>query len=488
MKKILPIIIFCVSINSFAIDQNFETAKEQAVLHLKNLVKIDTSQPNGNQLEANRYIYTILNENNIDFDIYIPDAENNPNQANIIAKLPAINQETTLAPLMLVVHLDTIPTKDSWSVDPFSAEQKDGYIYGLGITDNKDLTSIFLTILTMLKPHQQELNRDIIFIATTDEEVGGKWGMQYLIDNKKIDLETPSYALIEGGTIIKDEQSNASIVFVEASTKMYMDIKMTAVGKPSHSAVAYKDHAIYKLSKAISKLENYDSPFRLNNLTRTFFEQIYTIQNDDGKTTIEMLLSEDTEKAQQTAGAISMDPFFKAQLKDVITPTVIMSGDESNSVSEKATAILNCRLLPDTNPDEFFTQIKELLKDEDVTIEIAELPTLPFPSPMTTEDELFTSIRNISTKLMPDAIITAGMSPASGDSEKLRRNNVITYGIGATAIQYENESGTHVPDEKISLDEFASMLNFIYFIVEDFVLTKHPSQLLSDNDQNLKPQ
>ncbi len=475
MKKLLAIIIVFTSINSFAIDQNFETAKEQAVLHLKNLVKIDTSQPNGNQLEAMRYIYTILNQNNIDFDIYIPDTKNNPNQANIVAKLPAIKKDKeveTLPPLMLVVHLDTVPAKDSWSVDPFKATQKDGYMYGLGITDNKDLASIFLTIITMLKPYQAELNRDIIFIATTDEETGGKLGMRYLIDNKKINLENPSYALIEGGTIIKDQENNASIVFVEASTKMYMDIKMTAIGKPSHSAVAYKDHAIYKLSKAISKLENYDSPFRLNNLTRTFFEQIITIQNDDGKTTIDMLLSEDTEKAQQTAGAISMDPFFKAQLKDVITPTVIMSGDESNSVSEKATATLNCRLLPDTDPEEFLAGIKNLLKDEDVTLEISELPTLPFPKPMTTEDKLFTSIKTISTKLMPDAIITAGMSPASGDSEKLRRQGVITYGIGATAIQYENENGTHVPDEKISLDEFASMLNFIYFIVENFTFSK----------------
>ncbi|MBT4402827.1 MAG: M20/M25/M40 family metallo-hydrolase, partial [Elusimicrobiaceae bacterium] len=449
MKKLCLLITIFICTNSFAINQNFETAKEQAVLHLENLVKIDTSYPNGKPLDAVRYIYTVLNENNIDWDIYIPTNQNKfPNQANIIAKINATNETAEkgseknpkLPPLILVTHLDTVPTKDSWSVDPFSATKKDGYLYGLGVTDNKDLASIFLTILTMLKPYESKLNRDIIFIATTDEEVGGNLGMQYLIDNKKLNIPPSSYALIEGGTVIKDEEGKASIVFVEASTKMYMDIKMTATGKPSHSAIAYKDHAIYKLSKAISTLENYNPPFRLNGLTKDFFEQIYPIQDDDGKTTINMLLSEDIEKAHATANAMSMDPFFKAQLKDVITPTVITSGNEANTISEKATATLNCRLLPDTNPEEFFQNIQNLLKDEDVSLEIAELPTLPFPNPMSTEDELFTSIKTVSEKLMPNAIITAGMSPASGDSEKLRRQGITTYGIGATAIQYKNEN------------------------------------------------
>ncbi len=438
----------------------WEELNQDAVRHLVNLINIDTSQPEPQELQAARYIYKELNKHHIDWDIFRPDK----NHANLLARIKG--SDPTQKPLLLISHLDTAPAAEGWTLPPFRATQKDGNIYGLGSTDAKNYTAIYLALLTWLKNQPVAPKRDIIFLATSGEEVGSATGLQWLGDTHWKEI-APGYALNEGGGIIKNEP--ADIVFAEASTKMYMDIKVTAYGTGVHSSMPVNDNAVYSLSQALAKIAAYNPPARLTPPARTFFKAILPLQDEDGKTTIQLLLNGSEQNQQSAAQIMALDPFFRSQLQDTLNPTVLSASQDAGATSDEASALINVRLLPGSNPDKLLAQLQALFTPQDnISLEIVERPQLPFPAPMDGTDALFASIAKTANKLMPGAITVPGLSPASGDNEFLRKLGVITYGLGPEMDPTTDENRTHTANEFISRKSLENQLKFIAGIVFDF--------------------
>ena len=366
MKKAIPLSVLLSALlgfNCFIFAQeptpNYENLNAQALNHLVNLINIDTAQPEPKEILAQRYIYKNLIQNKINWQIYRMEKP----RANLIATLKA-DTKTPLEPLILIAHLDTAAIADNWQTPPTQALIKDGKVYGLGSSDAKNYAAINLTILTWLKQNNIALNRDIIFVFTADEEATGEKGLKYLFDKYPSKLKA-GYALNEGGGLIKGE-SGKDIFFVESASKMYMDILVSAIGEAGHSATTpNQENAIYKLSQALQTIENHKQEPELTAWTKNFFKQIYPLQDDDAKTTIDMLLGKDEKLATQAANIIMEDDFFKTQLVNTITPSVLSGGSEANSVQTKASAVLNCRLLPWVSPDKFCEEINNLFKEDE---------------------------------------------------------------------------------------------------------------------------
>ena len=437
----------------------WDEINQEAKRHLVNLIRIDTSQPEPQELQAARYLYKQLNKHRIDWDILRPSK----NHANLLARLKG--SDPSQKPLLLISHLDTAPVGEGWTVPPFRATEKDGNIYGLGSTDAKNYTAIYLALLTWLKQNNHTPKRDIIFLATSGEEVGSATGLQWL-GTTHWDKINPGYAINEGGGIIQNDSTN--IVFAEASTKMYMDIKVTAYGTGGHSSLPANDNAVYSLSQALAKIEAYQPPARLTAPVRTFFKAIRPLQDEDGQTTIDFLLSGTAQKQQAAAEIMSQDPFFRTQLKDTLNPTVLSSGQDTGSTSEEASAVINARLLPGSDPDELLKQLRALFTPQDnILLEILERPQLPFPTPMDGTDPLFASIEKTAQKLLPGSITVPGLSPASGDNEFLRKLGVITYGLGPEMNPLEKNTA-HSADEFISEQSFYNQLKFVAGVLFDF--------------------
>lgn len=437
----------------------WDELNQAAKRHLINLINIDTSHPEPQELEAARYIYKEFNKHHIDWDILRPDK----NHANVLARLKG--SDPAQKPLLLISHLDTAPAAEGWTFPPFRATEKNGNIYGLGSTDAKNYTAIYLALMTWLKSQNLVPTRDIIFLATSGEEVGSATGLRWLGDThwKKI---APGYALNEGGGIIHNEP--ADLVFAEASTKMYMDIKVTAYGTGVHSSMPLNDNAVYALSQALNKISDYNPPARLTAPARTFFKAILPLQDEDGKTTIYFLLNGSPQNQQSAAQIMALDPFFRTQLQDTLNPTILSASKDAGSASGEASALINARLLPGSDPDKLLEQLQALFSPQDnISLEIVEHPQLPFPQPMDGSDPLFASISRTAEKLMPGAITVPGLSPASGDNEFLRKLGVITYGLGPEMDPLE-ENKTHVADEFISEKSFYNQLQFVAGIVFDF--------------------
>ncbi|MBO7605025.1 MAG: M20/M25/M40 family metallo-hydrolase, partial [Elusimicrobiaceae bacterium] len=403
--------------------------EEEAKQHLINLISFDTTQPNPEEINAARYIYTILNKNKIDWEIYRPQK----NRANLVIRLKSLLPEKEKKPaLLLISHLDTAAIQGNWTVTPVKATVKEGKIYGLGSRDAKNYGAINLTLLTYFAKNKDLLNRDLLVLFTSDEEAGSEMGLKYLFEKKPTLFKGVAFAINEGGGVINSQKQ--ILLFVEAASKMYLDILLTANASGGNSAQGAQDNAIYKLSQALGKLQDYNLPYKLTPFTKKFFEDISAIQDQDAQTTINMLLNPPEEKYfKQAADIISEDPFFQTQIQDTITPTILTSSEEANTVLPQASALLNCRLLPSTNPQDFFDQLTQLFEeDEDIILTIKEQPVLPFPQPKDTfNDELYTALeKSAKTVYGQNTKILLGISPASSESEILRRHGILTYGIG----------------------------------------------------------
>ncbi len=470
MKFIKLFFIFCFCFTA-AFAGDIPQLKEEAKKHLINLISYDTAQPNPQEIKAVRYIYTVLNKNKIDWQIFRPLK----NRANLVAILKAPIPEKDKKPaLLLISHLDTATIQGDWTVPPVKATLKDGKIYGLGSRDAKNYAAINLTLLTYFAKNKDLLNRDLIFLFTADEEAGSEMGLEYLYEKTPEIFENIAFAINEGGGVISNQNNN--LLFVEAAGKMYLDILITARAGGGNSAQGGQDNAIYKLSQALAKLQTYELPYTLTPFTRQFFKNIAQIQDQDAQTTLQMLLNPpDEQYFKQAAAIIGEEPLFLAQIQDSITPTILTSSEEANTLLPEASALLNCRLLPSTNPQEFFENLSALFeKDDDIFLTIKEQPQLPFPQPKGDfNDELYFALeKSVKTVFGQDTKILLGISPASSESEILRRHNIITYGIGprlTTSSKETQKGGPHQADEFIEETSFNEQLDLTFSTVKNLL-------------------
>ena len=439
---------------------DWQEINQDAKKHLIRLINIDTAQPNPNELAAARYIYKVFNKNHIDWDIFIP----RKGYANIMARIKGT--DPSKKPLLLLSHLDTVAASPDWSKNPFKATEQDGRIYGLGATDAKNYTAAYLALFTWLAQQKVQPQRDIIFLATSGEESGSKTGLLWLLGThwKKIN---PGFALNEGGGVIRAD-NDTPLVFAEGASKQYMDVKITASGQGGHAAIPTDDNAVYRLSQALAKVSAYNPPAKITPVARNFFQAILPLQNEDGKTTIDVLLHGNAQNQQNAAEVMAQDPFFRSQLKDTVTPTELSASEDPNTTSNEASALLNIRLLPGTDPDEFLEQLSHLFAQEpDISLEVLQRPQTPEPPAMDGTDELFKAIDATAKKLLPGAITVNGMSPASSDSEFLRRNGVITYGLGPE-MDPADENSAHNGDEFIRQEDFFNQIRFLAGVLFHF--------------------
>ncbi len=474
MKFISLFFTFCFLFISVFAEVSLSEFQDEAKQHLINLISFDTTQPNPQEIYAARYIYTVLNKNRIDWEIYRPQK----NRANLVVKLKSPLPDKDKKPsLLLIAHLDTAAIQGDWSVAPVKATIKDGKIYGRGSRDAKNYAAINLALLTYFAKNKELLNRDLLFIFTSDEEAGSEMGLKYLFEKAPKIFKGVAFALNEGGGVITGQKQN--FLFAEAASKMYLDILLTANAGSGNASQIAQDNAIYKLSRALGKLKDYELPYTLTPFTKKFFEDISKIQDQDAQTTINMLLNPPEEKYfKQAAAIISEDTFLQTQIQDSITPTILTSSEEANTVLPAASALLNCRLLPSTNPQEFFDKLTQLFEDdEDIILTIKEQPLLPFPQPKDNfNDELYLALEQGAKKVYgAETKVLLGISPASSESEILRRYGILTYGIGPrffTSQKGEKEQqqgGPHQVDEFIEEDAFKEQTELTFYIIENLL-------------------
>ncbi|MGA7855896.1 MAG: M20/M25/M40 family metallo-hydrolase [Candidatus Acidiferrales bacterium] len=432
---------------------------------LQGLLRIDTTNPPGNELVAAKYIAAILQKEGIPSETF----ESTPGRGFLVARLSSSAVPDPSRALLLLAHLDVVGVdKSKWTVDPFGAVIQGNYLYGRGAIDDKGMLAANLAVFIQLKRSGAHLNRDVIFLAEGDEEAYGTNGMLFAVD-KHWDKIAAGYAINEGGGVFL-KNGKAQYVGVQVSEKVPANVDVIAQGVSGHASMPRKDDSVTHLAAAVEKIGNYEAPVQFNSVTRAYFQAIAPLQDDELSKWMREL--DTADRGEHAARVISNDsPMWNAMLRDTIAPTMLRAGIRPNVIPSEARGVVNVRLLPGNQLNPLLAKLQQLINDPAVHLE----PELPLsetaPSSSLTSD-FYNTIVHATGEKYPGVPVVPMMSTYFTDSTPLRMRSVQAYGLVPFALNDDDISRYHADNERIPLDSFQKGIEFLYAIVSDFSVTK----------------
>jgi acetylornithine deacetylase/succinyl-diaminopimelate desuccinylase-like protein len=433
---------------------DFAAAREEVAQTLSTLVKIDTSNPPGNETKVATVIKQILDKEGIPSELF----EAKPGRANLVARLKGTGAKR---PVLLMGHTDVVGVeRDKWTFDPFGGTIKDGFVYGRGASDDKGMTSACLEVFLMLHRLKVSLARDVIFLAEADEEAGGGSGINYMVQNHwdKIDSE---FALNEGGTI-HEKDGKVQYVGVATTEKVPRGMTVRAKGTSGHGSMPRLDNPVTHLAAAIAKIGNWQPPMRLNETTKTFFERLAKVSPpDEAKLFMALEDPKATAAAQDTIRSTNIT--YNSMLRTSVVPTIIKGGFRSNVIPADAEATLDVRALPDEDIPKLIETLKQLVNDPAITIERSSGTAAgrPVPPPSGLQTDMFHALESAQTKVFPGVVTVPIMLTGATDSAQLRVKGVQAYGLGSVASDRER-AAVHGNDERLSVEGLGKFVQLIY--------------------------
>jgi acetylornithine deacetylase/succinyl-diaminopimelate desuccinylase-like protein len=430
---------------------------------LADLIKINTSNPPGNEQIAAMYIAGVLAKDGIKADIL----DLTPGRSAVVARLRSAAMADPSKALLLVAHLDTVPVdKSRWSVDPFGAVIKDGYLYGRGAIDDKGMLAANLAVFIELKRSMAHLNRDVIFLATDDEETSGDASIRMLIA-KDWDKFAAGFAINEGGNVFL-KNGKVQYTGVQASEKVAYNIAVIARGTSGHASQPTKDNPVIHLAAAVMKIGNYSAPVHFTSIVRRYFEGLAPLEDDEiGKWIRSMETPDRGEHAQRVISDAS--PLWNSMLRDTIAPTVLSAGVANNVIPAEARANLNVRLLPGDTIDVVLNDLNKLVNDPLVKLELQPNAGLAAP-PSSLESDFYGVITKVVTQEFGSAPALPFQSTWLTDSAQLRLHNVQAYGLVPFPLTQEDLRRMHGDDERIPLVAFEKGVDVLAKIVAEFAV------------------
>src|SRR5882762_3559373 len=420
----------------------------EATIWLAELIKINTTNPPGNEEAAAKYLGRILQKEGITPEILPITA----GRSAVVARLRNSAVADPSRALLLVAHMDVVGVdKSKWTVDPFAAVTKDGYLYGRGAIDDKGMLAANLAAFIWLKRNNARLNRDVIFLATCDEEAFGDASIKALIA-KNWDKFAAGFAINEGGVVIAKD-GKVQYTAVQASEKVTYNVDVVARGTSGHASIPLKDNAVLHLATALEKIGNYSAPVHLTAVTRRYFEGVASLQDDElGK----WVRSLDTpDRGEHAARVISdANPAWSSMLRDTISPTMLSAGVRANVIPAEARATLNIRLLPGNTISVLLGELSKLVNDPQVKFEIQTNAGLAAPT-SSLENDFYSAIVKAAAQEFGGAPVLPYQSTWGTDSAQLRLHNVQAYGLVPFPLTEDDLKRMHGNDERIPVAAFA---------------------------------
>ncbi len=441
---------------------NWETQKAELLRHYRDLIQIDTGS--GNETRAVEYMQKIFEAEGIPTKTFAVD----PARANLVARIKGNGSKR---PLLLMAHTDVVGVqREKWPVDPFGAVMKDGYVWGRGSNDDKDKLATNLMVMLLLKRSGAQLDRDVIFLAESGEEGESQFGAMFMAD-KHFDEIDAEFALTEaGGAEIRNGE--VAVVEIETAEKVPHPVRLVANGISGHASRPRVDNAVAHLAGAVAKLAAWQTPMRLNDTTRTYFEKLATVSSPEDAARYNGLTRADRTEAVQRYLAEN-DPFRYSMLRTSVVPTIIKGGFRTNVIPSEAEATIDIRMLPDENISQFMTELKKVIDDPAVKIEETTFGARPFTGPSRLDSEMYLALERSAKRVYPHATVIPMMQTGATDMAYLRAKGVQSYGLGPAATQRDLlDFGAHSDVERLQESSLYSFAEFTWDAVADVVIHK----------------
>ena len=430
-----------------------ETAADLATRYLPELIRLDTTNPPGNETRVARYLKQVADREGIPAELLGGD----PARLNFVARLRGTGKQR---PLLLIAHSDVVPAdRTQWSVDPLAAVEKNGYIYGRGAEDDKQLLAAELAVMVDLHRRKVVLDRDIILLSESDEEadsLGAKWIVEHAWG--KIDAE---FALNEYSYILPTA-SGVPVFQIQTAEKVPTRFKMIARGTAGHGSLPREDNPVEHLARAIYRLAQADQPVQLNATTRAYLAAMSRLPDYAWVAPLIPRL-EDPAVSSRTADEIrKRDPEIHAMLRTTVSATMLGAGTKINVIPNVAEAQLDARRLPTETREEVFARFRRIIDDPLVTIEPTSSQQ-PSTEPSSLTSPLYRAMEKVFREVASNAMVVPFLMRGTTDGAYLREKGMAVYGV--PLFRKDGELRLHGNDERMSVENLRAGTELLRKIV-----------------------
>jgi acetylornithine deacetylase/succinyl-diaminopimelate desuccinylase-like protein len=390
-----------------------------------------------------------------------PPGSSTVGRAAAWARLPGTGKRR---PIVLLAHLDVVPAEPSgWAVDPFRGLVAGGYVVGRGALDAKGLAVTELLAMGELARGERRLDRDVIFLATPDEETGGRDGAGFLAREHRELLGDAEFLLTEGGGILVTDDGVPNVWGVAVAEKAPCWTRLTAKGTGGHASTGGAHGPVPRLVSALERVRRMQTEVRVvPEVARMFAELAPSAE------------LEDRAGLANLAASLDLDPEFRkrfladearaALVRTTVAITVLQAGTAPNVVAEEARAELDVRLLPGDRCDDFLEMLRDVVADPSIRIE----PTLSFESRSSPADTaLFRAIENVAKEVDPSAHVVPRVIAGFTDAHYFRDLGIVSYGFVPRWLPPSETRGIHGPNERVSVDNLERGIETTVRILEE---------------------
>jgi acetylornithine deacetylase/succinyl-diaminopimelate desuccinylase-like protein len=439
-------------------DAEWNALGDEAATLLSQYLRINTTNPPGNEIVAARWLAGLLEREGIEVRVFEP----RPGKANLYARLRG---DGSARPIILLNHMDVVlASPEYWQVDPFGGVVKDGYVWGRGALDMKGEGIAHLMTMLILKRANIPLKRDVILLATADEEIGAGVGAAWLVEHQAELFRDAEFLLNEGGTTRANGRGGVDYYGVGTTEKSPFWLDMTARGTAGHGSRPTPDNPVHRLIRALQRIADWSgrSPVVVTPVVERYFRDLAPLERDSLPrrwfSDIRAALRDST-----ALRAITADITYNALLRNTISITGLKGSDKTNVIPPIATAVLDVRLLPGQDPAAFLAELTRVIGDTAVSLRPQGPNWSATESPVDTE--MFRAIAAAARARHPDAIVTTPMLAGFTDSHYFRRMGIASYGIGPFPLTQADARGVHGNDERLSVEAIRFGVRFVYDVV-----------------------
>ena len=423
---------------------------------MQEYLRIDTTNPPGNELRSATFFRKILDREGIENRLF----EYQPGRANLWARLPHTNREGK-RPIILLNHMDVV-TSDPfhWKVPPFSGQVVDGAMYGRGAQDMKNEGLAQLVVMVMMKREQAALDRDLIFLAVSDEEAAGT-GTDWMIANQRDLLGNAEFLINEGGENLL-ENGKVRYIGVDVGEKTPFWLHIVAHGRPGHGSRPIAESAPNQLVRALNRILAYRTPHKLLPVVEEFLQDMAPYEPPEQANQFRNIRQALQDKNFQEK--VIQDESLNFLLRNTISLTMLGGSEQTNVIPPEAWANLDVRLLPGEDPQQFLETIRRVVNDPDVTVEPqqAEFRVANY-SP--TNTPLYDAIRQVSAQYFPGTPVVPRLTSGYTEKRRYRPLGINAYGFSPYTASDAEGSTEHGNDERIRVEEVRRGPKILYDVV-----------------------
>jgi acetylornithine deacetylase/succinyl-diaminopimelate desuccinylase-like protein len=414
----------------------------EAVELLQAYLRVDTTNPPGNEIAGARFLAEVLEREGIPSET----VESAPGRANLVARLSG---DGSLGGIVLHHHIDVVyADRRYWTVDPFGGEIRDGFLYGRGAIDMKSTGILQLAAVLALRRARTPLRRDLIFLATADEEAGSAYGAAFLAARHPGWLRGAEYAISELGGIEIDPHYRAPFAHIVISEKTGLPLRLIARGAPGHGSMPWPDTAPHRLIRAVHRLLDAERPPRILPEVQEYFRSLARV------------LPADEGQGFEDLAASLRDPAFRARflrrrewaamVRTTFAVNMLRASEKLNVIPPEAVAEIDCRMLAGDDPDEIRAWVAAAVADDQVEVAFAREPKIPNLSAPDTE--LYKALADALARRAPGVVVAPEVLVAFTDNWVFRRMGLQAYGWSPFVLDEGEWRRVHGNDERISLD------------------------------------